>query len=211
MIENKHISSVKETKFLGLITDNTLSWKGHIDYIIPKLSSACYVIRTIKPYVSQNTLKIIYYSYFHSVMNYGLLFWGSSTESIKIFKLQKKMIRIIMGYKSNHSCRELFVALGILPLYSQYISSLLLFLNKNKNQFQVNSEIYHYSTRQKSHLHQPSANLTKYQKGVYYLGVEVPTYINEEFDNTKKFKKILQKCLNEKSFYSLKEYFDLQN
>jgi hypothetical protein len=44
MIENKHISSVKETKFLGLIIDNAVSWKGHIDYIIPKLSSACYVI-----------------------------------------------------------------------------------------------------------------------------------------------------------------------
>jgi hypothetical protein len=101
------------------------SWKGrtkgHIDYIIPKSSSACYVIWTIKPYVSQNTLRIIYYSYFHSVMNHGLLFWGSSTESIKIFKLQKKMIRIIMDYKSNHLCRELFVVLGILPLYSQYI------------------------------------------------------------------------------------------
>jgi hypothetical protein len=86
MIENKYISSVKEIKFLGLIIDNTLSCKGHIDYIIPKLSSACYVIRTVRPYVSQNTLKIIYYSYFHSVMKYGLLFWGSLTESIKIFK-----------------------------------------------------------------------------------------------------------------------------
>jgi hypothetical protein len=57
--------------------------------------------------------------------------------------------------------------------------------------------------------------LTKYQKGVYYLGVKVfnklPTYITEEFDNTKKFKKILQKYLNKKSFYSLQEYFDLQN
>jgi hypothetical protein len=64
-------------------------------------------------------------------------------------------------------------------------------------------------------LHHPSANLTKYQKGVYYLGVAVfnklPTFIEEEFDNTKKFKKILQKYLNEKSFYLLQEYFDSQN
>jgi hypothetical protein len=93
MIDNKHILTVKETKFLGLIIDKTLTWKEHIDYIIPKLSSACYVMRTVKPHVSHNTLNIIYYSYFHLVMNYGLLFWGSSTESIKIFKLQKKMIR----------------------------------------------------------------------------------------------------------------------
>jgi hypothetical protein len=215
MIENKHISTVKETAFLGLIIDNALSWKGHIDYIIPKLSSACYVMRTVKPYVSHNTLKIIYYSYFHSVMNYGLLFWGSSTESIKIFKLQKKMIRVMMGYKSNHSCRDLFVTLGILPLSSQYIFSLLLFLNKNKNQFKVNSEIYHYATRQHSNFHQPSPNLTNYQKGVCYLGAKVfnklPSYIKEEFHNPNKFKLILKKFLNEKSFYSLQEYFELQN
>jgi hypothetical protein len=75
----------------------------------------------VKAFVSQNALKTIYYSYFHSVMNYGLLFWGSSTESIKIFKLQKKMIRIMMGCKSNHSCRGLFANLEILPLTSQYI------------------------------------------------------------------------------------------
>jgi hypothetical protein len=98
MVENKHTSTVKETKFLGLIIDNILSWTGHIDSIIPKLSSACYVMRRVKPYVSHNTLKIIYYYYIYSVMNYGLLFWESSTESIKIFKLQK-MIRIMMGYK----------------------------------------------------------------------------------------------------------------
>jgi len=69
--ESKFIATVKETKFLGLIIDNKLSWKGHIDYIIPKLSSACYVMRTVKPHVSHNNLKVIYYSYFHSIMNYG--------------------------------------------------------------------------------------------------------------------------------------------
>ena len=39
----------------------------------------------------------------------------------------------------------------------------------------VNSEIYHIDTRQHATFHQPSMNLTKYQKGVYYLGVKVLT------------------------------------
>jgi hypothetical protein len=71
------------------------------------------------------------------------------------------------------------------------------------------------SNQEVSHLHHPSANLTKYQKGFHYLGVKVfnklPTCIKEEVENTKKFKKILQKYLNEKSFCLLQEYFDLQN
>ena len=40
---------------------------------------------------------MIYYSYFHSVMTYGLSFWGCSSDSMKISILQKKIIRIIIG------------------------------------------------------------------------------------------------------------------
>jgi hypothetical protein len=56
-------------------------------------------------------------------------------------------------------------------------------------------------------------NVTKYQKGVYFLGVKVfnilPSYIKTEFDNSKKFKAVLQKFLHENSFYSPEEYFEL--
>ena len=45
--------------------------------------------------------------------------------------------------------------------------------DKNMNQFMASSEIYHTDTRQHANFHQPSMNLTKYQKGVYYLVVKV--------------------------------------
>jgi hypothetical protein len=44
------------TKFLGLIVDNILSWKPHIGHLINKLSTACYVIRSVKPYVNTDVL-----------------------------------------------------------------------------------------------------------------------------------------------------------
>jgi len=78
----------------------------------------------------------------------------------------------------------------------------------------VNSEIYHIDITQHATFHQPSMNLTQYQKGVYYLGVKVfnmlPSYIKIESDNSKKFKLILQKFLYENSFDSLDEYFEQQ-
>jgi len=63
---------------------------------------------------------------------------------------------------------------------------------RNKNRFLVNSEIHHTDTRQHANFHQPSVNVAKYQKGVYYLGVKVfnmlpPFYVKTEFDNPKKF------------------------
>ena len=157
---------------------------------------------------------MIYYSYFHSVMTHGLLFWGNSPDSIKIFRLQKKIIRIMVGCRSRDSCRKFFFNLEILPLPSQYILSLLLCMIRNKNQFLINSEIYHINSRQHANLHQPSVNVSKYQKAVYYLGVKVfnllPPYIKTESDNHKKFKVVLQTFLLENSFYSLEEYFELQ-
>jgi len=57
--ENNYISKVNDLKFLGLNISNTLSWKTHIDKILPKLSSACFAMRSVKPFVSQQTQKVI--------------------------------------------------------------------------------------------------------------------------------------------------------
>jgi hypothetical protein len=112
------------------------------------------------------------------------------------------------------SCRKLFINLEILPLPSQYILSLLMFMIRNRSQFLVNSEIHHINTRQHANFHQPSVNVAKYQKGVYYLGVKVisalPSDIKPESNNPKKFKVVLQNFLCVKFFYSLDEHFDLQ-
>jgi hypothetical protein len=144
---NMQINTINNNKFLGLFINDTLSWKPHFEYIIPKLSTACYAIRIMKPYMSQNNLMMIYFSYFHSVTNYGLLFWDNSSHSTKIFRLQKCIIRIIFGCKSRDSCRQPFKKIQILPLPSQYILTLLLFVVQNRNQFKANLELrYKYKT-----------------------------------------------------------------
>jgi len=57
---NKLIFSVLCIKFHGLTLDCTLSWRIHADHLTTKLSSACYVIRSIKPLMSHKTLLLIY-------------------------------------------------------------------------------------------------------------------------------------------------------
>jgi hypothetical protein len=48
--------------FFGIILDNTLHWKQHIDVQIIKLNVACYAIRTLKHMVPQETLLMVYFS-----------------------------------------------------------------------------------------------------------------------------------------------------
>jgi len=119
--DSKLINNTTNLKFQEIITDNTLSWKGHIDKIVPRLSQACYIIRLFKPFLLQVVLTMIYYAYLHSVKTYGLLFWGNSSHSMEIFRLQNKIIRITMAARSIDSCMEFFKIFGILPLMDQQI------------------------------------------------------------------------------------------
>jgi hypothetical protein len=81
----------------------------------------------------------------------------------------------------------------------------------NKDQYILNSEVHSMNTRQHYNLHQPLPSLTKYQKGVYYLGIKVfnnlPSYIKPVSDNPKHLKSALKNFLHIYSFCSLDEYF----
>jgi hypothetical protein len=74
-------------------------------------------------------------------------------HSLKIFRLQKKIIRIMLGCRSRTSCRVLFRKLKILPLASQYIFTLMLFVVKNNDLFILNSDKYNSGTKQSNNLY----------------------------------------------------------
>ena len=60
---------------------------------------------------------------------------------------------------------------------TSYIFSILLFVTKNKDQFLFNSQVHKINTRQTSNLYLPSVNLTMYQKGVYYSGINIHSHL----------------------------------
>jgi len=118
--QGNYVTSSSNTVFLGLIIDDSLSWKAHIDKMMSKLNTGCFVIWTIQAIMSPETLRMVYFAYIHSIMSYGIILGGNQPYSDKIFKIQKRVIRIITNSRMRDSCRELFKKLEILPLYSQY-------------------------------------------------------------------------------------------
>jgi hypothetical protein len=144
--------------------------------------------------------------------HYSKLFWGNSHYSNIIFRLQKRIIRLIVGIRGRDSCREHFKKLRILPLQSQYILPLLLFVVDNEIYYRMNSEIHSINTRNKSNLHLPISNLSVYQKVPYYSGIRVfnnlPSQIKDLSHNRNQFKRALKNFLYFHSFYILDECFN---
>jgi hypothetical protein len=83
--QDKEIKEVPNIKFLVLGLDKHMEWKIPIEQIIPKMSNACYAIRSMYPFTNMTTLKIIYFAYFHSIMEYGIIFRGNSSDSRRVF------------------------------------------------------------------------------------------------------------------------------
>jgi len=127
--------------------------------------------------MSIEAMSLLYFSYFHSILSYGIIFWGNSVHSKYIFKIQKRTIRVITNSGMRDSCRELFKNLQILPFASQYILSLLLFVVKNRELFKLNSDIHHIETRYKNDFYLPSSQLNLFQRGVYYSGVKMHNHL----------------------------------
>jgi hypothetical protein len=84
----------------------------------------------LSPYMMRNT----YFTKFQALLRFGILFFfggggGIGGElSIRKFRIQKRVIRSMVGVSSRMSCRQLFKELNILTLvFLIYIQSNLFY------------------------------------------------------------------------------------
>jgi hypothetical protein len=93
----------------------------------------------------------------------------------------------MIGGNNRASRRNLFRKLEILPLASQYILSLMLFVVNIENLFILNSGNYDISTRKSNNCYQLISDFNVYQKGVHCMGIrlynKLPPRFKEESHN----------------------------
>ena len=98
------IKQVSETKFLGIIIDDKLTWNPQIQYLRRKLSSSIGILDRIKDSIPISLHKNLYHTLFESHLCYRITSWGGVPESKlrPLFKIQKRFIRILFGNKEKY-------------------------------------------------------------------------------------------------------------
>ena len=86
-------------KYLGVILDEHLIWKKHIQLIANKVSKNVGVLYKTSKLINSKCLQSIYCSFIHSYINYANIAWASTnkTKLSKLFGKQKQAARIIFN------------------------------------------------------------------------------------------------------------------
>ena len=124
-IDGKPIDHVKYFKFLGILFDENLTWKCHINMVTNKLSKVIGILNRLKHVYPQNALLSIYHSLFATHLNYGLLLWGTHVN--RVSKLQKKAVRIMSNSEYLAHSEPLFKTLKLLKIEDLYKLKLMKF------------------------------------------------------------------------------------
>ena len=119
-ISDESISQTKASKFLGIIIDENLTWKTHMNDIARKVAKNIGIINKVKTIFSERMLLMLYFTMIYPYLSYGNIVWGSTYSSTlqRIFLLQKRIIRIISNSPFLAHSKPLFQKLGLLNIFN---------------------------------------------------------------------------------------------
>ena len=139
ILNNSYVSYVEKAKFLGVIVDNKLNFKYHINHVVGKISKHAGILFKIKCNLTHSARMTYYNSFVMPYLSYNVLHWGNTnvTHLKPLITLQKRIIRCISDAKFTDNSTPLFYRLGILKLEDLYKFYAILdtrdkFLNKGE-------------------------------------------------------------------------------
>ena len=154
----KKITCANHVKFLGVLLDETLSWRSHLVELSRKLARSVGIFYKLKHYVPLDALIFIYYALVYLFLTSGIVVWGATSDNLlkPVLTAQKKVIRAITFSEPTSHSSPLFWRLKILKLgdiYQLYTSSFAFECDNDiapvhfRDFFRPISSIHSYNTR----------------------------------------------------------------
>ena len=164
IIQDRIISHVTSTKFLGVIIDDKLKWNLHILYMKNKIAKSNGILYKIRNFLDRKTLSHLYNAFVFPYLIYVIEIWGN-TNAVHldpIIKIQKKIVRTITFSHYLAHTEPIFDTLNILNFNNLVVHRISLMMFKYSKDlvplpivelFTRNYEFHNHFTRQSQSLH----------------------------------------------------------
>ena len=97
-IDNQLIKRVAHVKYLGIIVDDRLTWKEHVDYISKKISRNLGAIERSRQCITVDSTIALYRTLVDPYLRYCCNVWGSCGNALlyRLKTLQNRAVRVII-------------------------------------------------------------------------------------------------------------------
>ena len=207
---NITITREKQVTYLGLILDEYMNWKIHIEDLGIKLKRLFPIFYNIRKYLNKDQIRTIYFTMIYSRIKYGCITYGLCTsenlDSLQI--MQNKLLKVLLKkpfrYPTNLLHKDLYllqvkdiIAQEILAFVFNYFKGTLpsVFNNFFQHRFSI-EDIESGMSRLKILV--PKVDTDFGKNTVKFIGSTLFNRYAEQFDlniNTKSFKTKIKKLL----------------
>ena len=181
---NSHIlARVTHTKFLGVVIDDKLTWKNHIEDLTLHLRKQVGIFYKISNYLPISVLKLLYFALIHSKIIYAIELYANTftTYLHDLIILNNRLLRISQKAKRSTNTDELYLNFNTLIIPQLFKLRILLFIhaiiNKSSllppmfyNCLTYNQQIHHYGTRQSLDPHRVTYSTNSGARNIYNIG-----------------------------------------
>jgi hypothetical protein len=131
-INNIEINRVEYCKCLGVILDEELSWKHHIDYIETKLTKFTSFFYKIRQKLKPDCLKELYFALIYPQLTYAVELYGNAADSNihKLQILQNKLLRILQFEGRRCPLQKLYINYNTHKIHDLHEINLLCLCHK---------------------------------------------------------------------------------
>ena len=108
-INNIKIRESQNVELLGLIIDNRLTFKDHINMLCQRANYKLHALRRIRKYLTLEKSKLLYNNFINNQFNYASIIWMfcHKQDYFEVEKIHYKALKII--YNSNECYEELLI------------------------------------------------------------------------------------------------------
>ena len=94
---DQKINKVSSAKYLGVILDDALNWKDHVELISKKLKTLLSALYYIARFIDKTHVNRIYNAYIHPHIRYGIELYGSCASKLlrRVQFFQNRYLKIL--------------------------------------------------------------------------------------------------------------------
>ena len=208
-INGHQINSSDKVTYLGIVLDQYLNFKPHIEKVTKQIVRATGILWRVGRFLPVESMTNLYHPLIQPHLLYGLAIWGSpvfcdAQKQLQI--LQNNAVRAIVGSKKYDHVTSSYKNLKILKIHDLCELEIATLMHKYDNSklpsafdghFVKSSNIHRHSTRsnQNHTYYIPKFRLARLQKSFRYTGVKIWNNI----ENKIKLHTISKFCKNYKN------------